>query len=68
MPFALLYLVFLSGLEVADMLDALPEIFDFFKSLVRQYWLLITGSSVLAAFLALTVMDRIFHIFDIIRR
>ena len=50
------------------MLDALPEIFDFFKSLVREYWILITGSSVLAAFLALAVMDRIFHIFDIIRR
>ena len=50
------------------MLDVLPEIFDFFKYLVHQYWILTTGSSVLAAFLALSVMNRIFHIFDIIRR
>lgn len=68
MLFVPLSLVFLSGLGVADMLDALPQIFDFFKNLVREYWILITGSSVLAAFLALSVMDRIFHIFDIIRR
>lgn len=50
------------------MLDALPQMVEFFMSLIRQYWALITGCSILAAFLALTVLDRIFHIFDVIRR
>lgn len=50
------------------MLEQLPEIVDFFTDLVQRYWILITGSSVLAGFLALAVLDRIFHIFDIIKR
>ena len=50
------------------MLEALPEMVEFFMSMIRQYWSLITGCSVLAAFLALAVLDRIFHIFDVIRR
>lgn len=50
------------------MLEAMPEIFEFFQSLVIKYWNLIVGSSVLAGFLALAVLDRIFNIFDIIRR
>lgn len=50
------------------MLESMPEMVDFFMSLVLQYWDLITGCSVLAAFLALAVLDRIFHIFDVIRR
>ena len=33
------------------MLEALPEMVDFFMSMIRQYWSLITGCSVLAAFL-----------------
>ena len=49
------------------MLEALPEMVDFFMSMIRQYWTVITGCSVLAAFLALAVIDRIFHIFDDIR-
>ena len=50
------------------MLEALPEMVDFFMSMIRQYWTAITGCSVLAAFLALAVLDKIFHIFDVIRR
>lgn len=50
------------------MLQAMPQMVDFFMSLIHQYWGLITGCSVLAAFLALAVLDRIFHIFDVIRR
>ena len=50
------------------MLEAMPQMVDFFMSMIRQYWGLITGCSVLAAFLALAVLDRIFHIFDVIRR
>lgn len=50
------------------MLEALPEMVDFFMSIIRQYWTVITGCSVLSAFLALAVLDRIFHIFDVIRR
>lgn len=50
------------------MLEALPTMINFFMSMIEQYWSLITGCSVLAAFLALAVLDRIFHIFDVIRR
>ena len=50
------------------MLEALPEMVDFFLSIIRQSWTVITGCSVLASFLALAVLDRIFHIFDVIRR
>lgn len=50
------------------MLESLPEIFDFFVFIVQEYWTVITGCSLLAAFVALAVMDRVFHIFDIIRR
>lgn len=50
------------------MLESLPQMSNFFLSIIRQYWDLITGCSVLAAFLSLAVLDRIFHIFDVIRR
>lgn len=50
------------------MLEAMPDMVAYFMSLIQQYWGLITGCSVLAAFLSLAVLDRIFHIFDILRR
>lgn len=50
------------------MLEALPQMVNFFMSIMQQYWSVITGCSILAAFLALAVLDRIFHIFDVIRR
>lgn len=50
------------------MLEYLPQIFEFFVSIIQQYWVVVTGSSVLAGFAALAVLDRMFHIFDIIRR
>lgn len=50
------------------MLEALPQIWTFLQSLFIDFWVLIVGSSVLSGFLALAVLDRMFHIFDIIRR
>lgn len=50
------------------MLEALPQITTFLADVFQRFWVLITGCSVLAGFLALAVLDRIFHIFDILRR
>lgn len=50
------------------MLDALPQIFSFFQSMVTKYWDVMVASSVLAGFLALAILDKMFHIFDIIRK
>lgn len=49
------------------MLDVLPQISDFFFSIAQKYWLLMTGCSVLAGFLALAVIRRILRVLDIIR-
>lgn len=50
------------------MLDAMPEIFDFVKNVCLQYWKIVLGSSVLAGFFSLRVLDRLFNIFDILKR
>ena len=50
------------------MLEYLPQISAFLTDVFQRFWVLITGCSVLAGFLALAVLDRVFHIFDIIRR
>ena len=50
------------------MIEALPQIWDFFSWLVSQYWGLITTCGILAGFFALAVLDKMFHIFDILRR
>lgn len=50
------------------MLDQLPLIWEFFVGIVNQYWGLVTTCGILSAFFALKVLDKIFHIFDIIRR
>lgn len=50
------------------MLENLPLIWEWFQDFVIQYWNVIMASSVLSAFVALAVLDRIFHIFDIIKR
>ena len=50
------------------MLESLPLIFAYIISTIQQSWTLMTGCSVLAGFLALAVLDRLFHIFDVIRR
>ena len=50
------------------MLEVLPEIWDFFQGIVVQYWNLIMASSVLGGFFTLAVLDRVFHIFDILKR
>lgn len=49
------------------MLEALPDIWDFFQQVVAQYWSVIMASSVLAGFFTLAVLDRVFHIFDILK-
>lgn len=49
------------------MLDSLPLIFDYIVSMIQESWTLMTGCSVLAAFLTLRILDRMFHIFDVIR-
>lgn len=49
-------------------LDALPLIWDFVTSMMMQCWIMWVGSSLLSAFLALIILDRLFHIFDILRR
>lgn len=50
------------------MLEVLPEIWDFFQGIVVQYWNVIMASSVLCGFFTLAVLDRVFHIFDILKR
>lgn len=50
------------------MLQYLPLIWDFFCSTVTQYWQVVTGCSVLAGFVTLAVLDRLFNIFDILKR
>lgn len=50
------------------MIQSLPEIWDFFSWLVQKYWGLVTTCGILAGFFALAVLDKMFHIFDILRR
>lgn len=50
------------------MLDSLPQIWDFFYNTVTQYWKVITSCSVLAGFVTLAILDRLFNIFDILKR
>lgn len=50
------------------MLEALPDISEFFFLTQYYFWYLMNSCSVLAGFLALAILDRIFHIFDILRR
>lgn len=49
------------------MLEALPDITVFFFDLAQKYWVLITGCSVLAGFLALAIVKRILRVLEIIR-
>lgn len=49
------------------MLEQLPLIWNFFTDMISRYWAVAAASSVLAGFLALAILDRIFNIFDIIR-
>ena len=50
------------------MLEYLPDIGGFLFDVIGRYWALVTGCSVLAGFLALTIVKRIFRILDVIRR
>lgn len=50
------------------MLEVLPQIAGFFWDLVRQFWTLQTTSSVLAGFFTLWILDRMFGIFDVLKK
>lgn len=50
------------------MLEFLGDIATFVFSQISSIWLLYTTSSVLAGFFCLWVLDRLFHIFDILKR
>lgn len=50
------------------MLEFLGAIWDFIWQQLGSIWILYTTSSVLSGFFALYVLDRIFHIFDILKR
>ncbi len=50
------------------MLDALDSVVQFLFYSIQQTWQLYTMTSVLGAFFALWVLDRLFHIFDILKR
>lgn len=50
------------------MLDALPAIANFFWTLCGQIFDLYTTTSVLAGFFVLWLLDRMFGIFDILKR
>lgn len=50
------------------MLEFLGAIWEFVWRQLGAIWVLYTTSSVLAGFFALYILDRIFHIFDILKR
>lgn len=50
------------------MLEVLPAIADFFWQLCGEIFDLYTTSSILAGFFVLYILDRMFGIFDILKR
>lgn len=50
------------------MLEVLGQLATFMFSQIRSIWVLYTTSSVLAGFFVLWVLDRLFHIFDVLKR
>lgn len=50
------------------MIDVLPALGNFFWNIVSQVFDLYTTTSVLSGFFALYILDRMFGIFDIIKR
>lgn len=50
------------------MLDVLGEIANFFFSQINCLWLVYTSLPIVSSFFALWVFNRIFHIFDILKR
>lgn len=50
------------------MLEFLGDIANFVFSQIKSIWILYTTSSVLAGFFVLWVLDRLFHIFDVLKK
>lgn len=50
------------------MLAGVGQILSFFMSWLRNIFSLYVACDVIAAFFALWVLDRVFHVFDAIRR
>ncbi len=50
------------------MLEFLGDIANLTFSQIKAIWVLYTTSSVLAGFFVLWILDRLFHIFDILKR
>lgn len=50
------------------MLEVLGDLANFMLSQFSSIWNVYTTSSVLAGFFVLFVLDRLFHIFDILKR
>lgn len=53
---------------MVSVIEYLPEIASFLFGFIRDYWIAVSASSVLAGFLALAVIRKILIIFDIIKR
>lgn len=50
------------------MLEVAGDIANFMLSQISSIWTLYTTSSVLCGFFCLWILDRLFHIFDILKR
>lgn len=50
------------------MLEILESVGTFLFTQIKAIWVLYTGSTVLCGFFTLWVLDRLFHIFDILKR
>lgn len=50
------------------MLAGVSEMLSFFFSWIRSIFNLYVACDVISAFFALWVLDRVFHVFDVIRR
>ena len=50
------------------MLEVLGDLANFVLTQLSNIWTVYTTSSVLAGFFVLLILDRLFHIFDILKR
>lgn len=50
------------------MVEKLSAISNFLFSLMDHIWVLYTGGSILGLVIILWILDRVFHIFDVLKR
>lgn len=50
------------------MLQYMESIMGFFMFVLQSFWNVMNQAEVLAGFLALAICDRVFNIFDVLRR